>query len=142
MTTNTNIDNLLLQASRQKWRFDTPKGALSIEDLWDLPLTSGTGKANLDDIAKSLYRKAKADNEEPTSFVVASAKPTDTVTPLKLEVVKYIIGVIADERAAATNAAAKAAQRQVVMKAIEDKKANAINDMTVEDLEALLATLK
>jgi hypothetical protein len=138
----TNIDNLLLQASRQKWRFDTPKGALAIEDLWDLPLTSGTGKANLDDIAKSLFRKAKADNDEPTSFVTASAKPADVVTPLKLEVVKYVIDVISTERTAAANAAARAAQRQLVMKAIDDKKANAINDMSVEDLQALLESLK
>ena len=48
--------NIFEQASRNKLRFDTNiKGVISTEDLWDLPLTSDTGRVNLDDIAKALY---------------------------------------------------------------------------------------
>lgn len=36
---NNNI-SIFEQASRQKLRFETSAGKLSIEDLWDLPLTS------------------------------------------------------------------------------------------------------
>ena len=65
------------QASRLKLRFTTARGSLSVEDLWDLPLTSTTGKPNLDDIAKSLNRELRATSEE-TSFVEPNATPRKT----------------------------------------------------------------
>ena len=55
------------KATRRKLRFTSAAGLLSTEDLWDLPLTSATGKANLDDIAKALNRRLK--DAEEVSFV-------------------------------------------------------------------------
>lgn len=40
------------QASREKVRFQTQVGQVSVEDLWELPLSSKANKPNLDDIAK------------------------------------------------------------------------------------------
>jgi hypothetical protein len=37
--------NIFEQATRAKIRFSTPVGMLSVEDLWDLPLTSTQGQA-------------------------------------------------------------------------------------------------
>ena len=48
------------QASRLKLRFPSPLGTLSTEDLWHLPLTSTTGKANLNDIGKALNYEGAA----------------------------------------------------------------------------------
>ena len=42
------------KASRLKLRFSTSIGMLSAEDLWDLPLSSRNGTANLDDVARNL----------------------------------------------------------------------------------------
>lgn len=47
---------MFIKASRTKLRFESPKGLLSVEDLWDLPLISTMGKANLDDIAKTAFQ--------------------------------------------------------------------------------------
>ena len=63
------------KASRIRLRFDTPQGSLTVEDLWQLPLTSRTGRANLDDIAKSLNRQLKETAEE--SFVVKNNKTNE-----------------------------------------------------------------
>src|ERR1019366_4994663 len=81
---------MFTKASRLKLRFASPAGLVSTEDLWDLPLTSGTGKANLDDIAKALFRQLKSDDN--SSFVVKERKSDETLQ-LKFDVVKHIIDV-------------------------------------------------
>ena len=49
------MDNLFLQATREKFRFESSKGDLSVEQLWDLPLTSRTG-FDLDTVAKAVNK--------------------------------------------------------------------------------------
>lgn len=90
-------------ALRQKLRFASNQGLLSVEDLWDLPLTSTTNRANLDDVAKKLHHEIR-NSAETVSFV------TDTVTANpKLEtmftIVKHIIEVKLSERKAREEAA-------------------------------------
>ena len=84
------MDNLFLQATREKFRFESPKGDLSVEQLWDLPLTSRTG-FDLDTVAKAVNADLKASNEE--SFVNVNNNPAVSRLQAKLEVVKAIIEV-------------------------------------------------
>jgi hypothetical protein len=49
-------NNLFEKASRLKLRFSSPAGLLTVEDLWDLPLSAQAKVANLDDIAKGLNK--------------------------------------------------------------------------------------
>ena len=82
--------NIFEQASRLRLRFDTPKGMLTAEDLWDLPLTSGTGKANLDDIARGLHRELKDASTE--SFVVKPPQADESLQ-ISFDVVKHVIDI-------------------------------------------------
>ena len=59
--------NIFEQATRAKIRFSTPVGMLSVEDLWDLPLTSARARANLDDVARLLDAELKSTSS--VSFV-------------------------------------------------------------------------
>jgi len=69
------------KASRSKLRFMSTKGLLTVEDLWDIPLTSKNG-VSLDDIAKSLHKQIK--ESEETSFVEeVSKKNTELSLALK-----------------------------------------------------------
>ena len=74
------------QASKMKLRFETLKGYVTVEDLWDVPLT-GNG-ANLDYIAKELYKKLNV--ETVHSFVVKAQQP-DATTQLRFDIVTHII---------------------------------------------------
>ena len=124
------------KASRQKLRFDTPKGQLSVEDLWDLPLHSLTGKANLDDIAHVLDTDLKAGTSK--SFV-NKATSADEVLKLKFDIVIHVINTRLDEREAANKIAEKREQKQKIMAIIEQKKDAALSEASLADLEQMLA---
>ena len=117
------MDNFML-ATRNKYRFVTCKGQLTVEDLWDLPLTSATGKPNLDDIAKDLYRQLK-DGEE-ISFVhtddeAEKVKAKVTETQITFDIVKYVIDTKLAEAKAAKEAMENKARRQRILELIAKK---------------------
>lgn len=126
------------KASRLKLRFETSKGLITVEDLWDLPLSSSTGKANLDDVARSLHSQLK--NEEDISFVKPETKDN---MPMKLgfEIVKHIISVKLSEKSAREQAEANREKKQKIMSIIEQKQDTALSAMSIEELSAMVASL-
>ena len=74
------------KAARLKLRFSTDRGQLSVEDLWDLPL-SGNG-LNLDKITMALSRQLKEESTE--SFVLKASRSTDMLQ-LRFDLAKHII---------------------------------------------------
>lgn len=133
--------NIFEFASRAKLRFNSPKGQLTVEDLWDLPLTSATGKANLDTIAQELHRELKQSSE--TVSFVRPASTTDSVQQLQMQfdVVKYIIDVRVKERDEAAAATKRRETKQQILEIIERKKAGALEGKSLEELEALAAQM-
>jgi len=123
------------QAARLKLRFATSQGTLTAEDLWDIPLTSRTGKANLDDIARAYNRRLKEQEEE--SFVEKPAK-SSTILQLGFRIVKHIIGVRLEERDAELARIKAANKRQKIVDLIVRKKDDELGELSVEELEALL----
>lgn len=132
--------NLFEIASRQKFRFDTPKGLLSVEDLWELPLTSANaGRANLDDIAKALHREIR-ESDSAVSFV----KPTEvntTILQTKFEIVKYIIDVRVTERDAQAQAADRAARKQQLLAILERRENAELESKSPEEIRAMIAAM-
>jgi len=127
-------------ASRLKLRFESPKGQITAEDLWDLPLSSTVAaKPNLDDIAKGLHRQLKATNEE-VSFVTPAAKPSDDLQT-KFDIVKHIIGIKIAERDANIRATEIRAQKQKILAAMAGQKDALITNATMSELEAMLEKL-
>lgn len=128
--------NIFEQASQQKLRFETPKGQLSTEDLWNLPLQSSTGKVNLDDIARSISAKIKDSAVE--SFV---SKVTDVnkVERLRLDIVKRVIEVKLAKAEKIKNEKADAEHKQRLLDALSAKKEEHLSNMSEEELKAELA---
>ena len=126
------------KASRLKLRFDSLKGQLSVENLWDLPLQSKSG-FDLDTVAKTVNQELKGVTEE--SFVETCANPRKGELELKLEIVKHVIKTRQDENAAAANAVAKREERKRLEGILATKQASALEQLSVEEIQKRLDDL-
>ena len=128
--------NLFLTASRNKYRFPSEKGYLTVEQLWDLPLSSRS-KFDLNNVAIAVNNELKNIAEE--SFVEASSNPRKGELERQLELVKFIISTKQEENQRATDRAAKASLKAKIQEAIDAKKDDAMRSSSLEDLQAQLA---
>lgn len=125
---------------RKRVRFDSPRGQLTVEDLFDLPLTSPSGnKANLDDIAKGLYAKLPASGAV-VSFV-DDAPPAQSLDQKRFDVVRYVIAVKKAENAKALKAKENREQRERIRAFIAEKQDADLRGKPLDDLKAMLANL-
>lgn len=130
---------LFVDATRQRFRFKTPNGDVSTEDLWELPLTSTVGKANLDDIAKSLHKQLK-DSDGEVSFVKPVVKKTADIQA-RFDVVKTVLEFKVAERDAAASAAEKKEKKQKLLELLDKKNNAALESKSAEEIQAMLKDL-
>lgn len=130
-----NAPTLFELATRQKLRFASPKGLLTTEDLWDLPMT---GNTSLDTVSKLANRDVKVSAEE--SFVV-DATPVNDIAVLKLDVLKHIIAVRKAEQAARMAAQEKADRRRKLLYLLAEKDNEKDAAMTREEILKELESL-
>lgn len=127
------------KAIRLKLRFASPQGALSAEDLWDLPLTSGRAtQANLNNIAKEVSRQLKAEGDED---FVNPKSGADEILQLKLDIVKHVIQVRQAENEAFRARAERSAKKDRLLELIARKQDQALEGKPLEELQAMVAEL-
>lgn len=122
------------KATRQKLRFDSPKGQMSVEDVWDLPLKHAT-RFDLDTLAKAINREIREQEEE--SFVEAPSKANETLK-LKLDIVKHIIDVRKAEVEAREKAQERKREEEVILGIIERRERQELENLPTEDLRKRL----
>ena len=125
------------KATRKKYRFNSSKGMLTVEDLWDIPLTSNTDRPNLDTIARNLFLELKEQGD--VSFVTP-VKNNDALQD-RFELVKHIIDIRLAERDARNLAAENAAKKQHLLGVIEAKENAALQDMPLDELKKMVEAL-
>ena len=130
--------NLFEIATRKKIRFASLKGELSVEQLWELPLTS-RGGVDLDTLAKAINKELKEQAEE--SFVTTSTNPRRGELETKLEILKHIIKVKQDEAAAATKRVANQQERRKLEDLLARKNEQELEGLTTEEIQKKLAAL-
>lgn len=123
------------KATRLKLRFTTSKGEASVEDLWDLPLTSERGHPNLDAIAISLNKQLK--DADTVSFVMPS-KTQDEVTRLKFDIVRHVIEVRLAENAEKAKERERAATKDKILEIIAHKQDESLRNKSIEELQAMI----
>jgi hypothetical protein len=131
-------NDLFLRASRQKFRFASKVGELTVEQLWDLPLTSSRG-ADLDTVARAVNADLKETEE---SFVVKARNPNRSVLEAKLEVVKTIIATKQEDASAAQKRAQIAERRRLIEEAIANAEVKELTNSSKEDLMRRLRELE
>ena len=128
--------NIFEIASREKYRFETSIGNLTVENLWDIPLSSPGNKATLNSIAIDLYNKTKDDE---VSFVSAKRKNVHLLN--KLEVVKHIISVRLEEAEKKKTAEEAREKKRKIDDIIAKKQDTSLENMSLEELMKLRETL-
>ena len=125
------------KATRLKLRFETTKGQLTVEDLWDLPLTSTRHSANLDDLARTLHEATK----NGSASFVNKTEPVNEVQKLRFDIVLHIINTRLAENETAATARANREKKQQIMALIDQKQNEALGALSVEDLRKMVESL-
>lgn len=124
-------------AAQNKIRFTSNKGLLTVEQLFDLPLSSKSN-FDLDTIAKTINKQLKEMGEE--SFVGVS-NPAKKEMETALEIVKDVIKSKQEENAAQLNKLKKREQQKKILDAIAAKKDQQLSQASLDELEKQLAEL-
>ena len=124
--------SIFKEAAKLKLRFKA-KGNMAVEDLFDLPLTSKDG-VSLNDIAKEIYKNIKEDSG--VDFV-GEVIETDRIEELKLQIVKEIIKDKKDDIKRKEESEVKKSHNANIDKLIAAKEAEALSNLSIEDLKAL-----
>ena len=119
-------------ATKKKFRFPF-RGMISTEDLYDLSLT------DLDAIYKTLnaQKKAKADEDS----LLSTKTNEDIELNLKIDIVKHIVSVKLEEKAAKDAERAKRVQKQKIMSILAEKEDEALYGKSIEELQKMLGDL-
>jgi hypothetical protein len=141
MSDLTVIGALFMQASRDAFRYPSPNGELTTEQLWNLPLTSTRAhQASLDDVARGVYDELQAVTER--SFVNTKPNPKKPILEAKLEIVKAIITVKQAENAEKVAKQAAASEAAKLEAILDTKKAADLQNLPTEEIEKRLAEAK
>lgn len=119
-------------AARKKFRFPY-KGTVNVEDLWDLSPEA------LDSIFKNLNAQVKTIRQEES--LLSSGAEEDVELNMKIALIRHIVSTKVAEKEIKLHEKERAEKRQRIMELIEKKKDESLNNMSEEELKALLAQI-
>lgn len=119
------------KASKEKLRFNTTKGVLSVEQLWDLTLT------DLSALIKGVNKLLKGIDDDSLGFLDAQ-NTVDETQQLRFDVLKDIYLTKKADNEAARTAKETRERNQKILGLIAEKKEESLKGKTIEELEAML----
>lgn len=119
------LTNIFEKAAMNKYRFPF-KGQISVEDLWDLKLQ------DLDSVFKQLNKLKKVSEEESLLEVKSAA---DVELEDKIQIVKFIVKYKQEAALARLTEKENKEYNQKIMAIIEKKQNQALENMSVEELQ-------
>lgn len=119
------------KASQLKLRFETAKGLLSVEQLWDLNL------ADLSDAIKKVKSVLKKDDDDELSFL-EDGKKIDSENELRFEIMKDVYLTRKKQQEDALSELEKKEHNQKILGIIADKTDDELRSKSVEELQAMV----
>ena len=128
-------NNLFIQAAKSKLRFTTTRGQLVVEDLFDLNLKS------LDDVGQFVIAELKPGSSSLLESPDPRVSAATTENELRLEIIKFVIETKQTENKAARAASFNRQQREFLEGLKEKRQIDAMESLTIEEIDAQLAAL-
>lgn len=135
---NIFVENIFEYATRNKLRFASSRGELSLEQLWDAPLRSKDG-FDLNAIAKSANKVLKDATEE--NFVGSERTPAVARLEMTLDVVKHIIDTKLADEVAAEKRAKNKQEKAYLMTILDEKQKGELSELSKKELQKRIAAL-
>lgn len=135
---NNNVGSMFVTALRSKLRFQSTKGELSVEQLWELPLR-GNGDFNLDSVAKATNKALNAASEE--SFVETKKSQAQSRLELSLDIVKYVIETKLEEEAETKRRADNKLEKEKLLKILAEKQDGKLSELSEKELQKRIREL-
>lgn len=133
------MNNIFEYATRNKLRFTSVKGDLSVEHLWDVPLRS-QDLFNLNAIAIGINKTIRELSEE--NFVETKKTAAHTKCEAMLEIVKYVIETKLAEEETAKNKASKKQEKEKLLQILAEKQAGKLSELSEKELQKRIAALE
>ena len=129
------MSELFESASKMKLRFQTSRGLVTTEDLWDMPLVDSRTNFSLDALAKWINRQVKEAEEE--SFVEPHSTKNTTLV-LALDIVKRVIEVKLKNIEAQNKRTTTAARKDKILEILASKEDEGLRAKSAEELMEML----
>ena len=127
--------NIFEYAAINELRFPSSQGYLTTEQLFHLPLTSTTQRANLNEIGKSIRNLIKNyDSDEDLVNPKASIKKERTDLEVAFDIVKYVIEYKQSISNAKEQEKLQAEQRKLLNNLLQEKKFEGLKSLTEEEI--------
>ncbi len=125
-------------AAQNGLRFASSRGDLTVEQLFQIPLKSGSG-FDLDNVARAINTELKELTQE--SFVDTNPDPRQHRLTVALEIVKDVIKTKQDEGKANELRRQKEAMRQKLLDVKASKQEQSLASLSEEEIDKKLAEL-
>lgn len=130
--------NIFEYATRQKIRFQSTRGELTTEQIWDVPLRSGDG-FDLNAVAKAASKTLKESSE--TNFVETKKTVAQARNEAVLGIIKYVIETKLAEEDAAKTRAENRAKKDKLLRILAEKQDGKLSEMSEKELQRQIAAL-
>jgi hypothetical protein len=124
--------DIFKEALKKNFRFQSNKGTVTTEDLFDLPLTQ------LDFMFKSLNKLSKESTEES---LLSTRTQSNKDIDIKIEIIKSIVSDKLDEKQKAEARVVNKEKKELLLDVLNKKRNEALINMSEEDILKALEEL-